>query len=433
MLKNENTPYSRKIIGPNIPFGRLLKYDELAGIVEEFIIYYSDVVAGANYSMISSVAENIAFGELELSFNNATKFKRIAELVETTPLAIEVFIHEDYTNLEGLQFNKFYFIDYEYYENNMAELKREFKIKAIDFSGAIENETICEHNVEYDAFQTDADGNRIEPPNFNMIVFNTTQPYAIYEDMFQFNVNTPVDRNKGTRHNTEITRKPKGIGRLYNLFEFSNDGLSYTSEKKTLFEIRREINQILKNQNDVQQLPNLELKLVGGELQIWLVAKDNIEIDNYINKDRIITQTREKDYRNSVEDALVESDKLDMVSAHKVRTRANVWKQKETIESASPDAGTEESPHGDGSAAYVAPLNTKCDEILGDGTPIDKAELEMNIKGESYFDSIDTHTIIDVKNFGDMFDGQYRIDKISCVVEQTYLSYSLETITKINN
>ena len=57
----------------------------------------------------------------------------------------------------------------------------------------------------------------------------------------------------------------------------------------------------------------------------------------------------------------------------------------------------------------------------------------MNIKGESYFDSIDTHTIINVKNFGEIFDGEYRIDKISCVVEQTYLSYSLETITKINN
>lgn len=56
----------------------------------------------------------------------------------------------------------------------------------------------------------------------------------------------------------------------------------------------------------------------------------------------------------------------------------------------------------------------------------------MNIKNAKYFDTLDAHTIIEVKNFGEFYDGQYRVDKISCVVEQTYLSFSLENITKIN-
>lgn len=427
MLNN----YDRKMITPNIPFGRLVKFDEALGIVDVFTIYYADIRAGTNFTSISSVAETVGFGELELNFENSNKFKQVVDLIDISPLAIEVYIHDDYSNLDINQFNKWYFIDYDFYEKNTAKNKLDMKIKAIDFAGAIEDKTICEHNIEYTSISTDADGNPIEPPNFNLIVYENTTSYFIYSDLFRFNIVLPINRNKGGTHITELSRKPKGIGDLMtnlNLGEF----FAYTSEKKSLFTIRRELNQILKNQQDIQNLPNLELKLEDGVFNVYLKINDEIMIDNFINQDRVITQSREKNNRNSIEDALVESDKVDLVSVHKVRERPNMWKQKEALESASPNEGTEEVENPPTSPLYREPLASKTDEVLGNGTPVDKAELEMNIKNAKYFDTLDAHTIIEVKNFGEFYDGQYRVDKISCVVEQTYLSFSLENITKIN-
>lgn len=410
-------------------FGRVIFPNDSGELEELHRLKYGDIVSGAEYTATSIVGESIEFGEIKLQYKNEDKYNQLLEALRVKPLAIEVFLYENEI-LEENQYNLFYFLEENSEENNFSQHERIKNIKGYAFEKAIEDNTVVEHTVEYTTIKTDDQGNPIEPKNFNKVSYSGKTGDIIYR-VYQDNLISPVPRNKGKAHSgIDTTRKIKG----FDYFEYLASDIwgtnqDYLDEKKTLLEMRRQLYQVEKRTNYF--LPNIRLKIINNRFVIRYKFTNTIVIDREEESNKAIYFKKEESFSNSKNDVLVESDKVDFCFIRKTRDRPNHWKIKEKIGTNSPDEGSDDNPILPCTEPYIAPLKRKADEELGNGTPKKTIEIEIDLSSYEYFKTIDPHQIIRVENYDNDYNGSYRVDKISAVVEQTYVSYSLEKLTKL--
>jgi hypothetical protein len=406
--------------------------------VEDLVfINYGDLQAGSNYSLSSIFSDENS--TCELDFLNEAKFNIIKKKLEVAPILIEVFENIDYEELGSSRFNPIYFVEnvsVVIEKNNGNEDLKTLKLMGIAGPEVLLKTTICNDNIANVKITVDADGNKVEPPNFNKIVFTEKTLKSILEELFKMNITSPnfLSKGKGGATGLDSTRAPAGLSSVI----FSDEpsiSIDLVSEKKDLFTIVKDLYNICRSKSDIEDYPYIYLGFDyasndGFKYDLIFYKNNAVVLDKIYNSDLIKFQETKYNFENSTNSAFAESDKLDYAFASKKRARPNFWKLKEKIESSSPNEGTEEKPILETDEKYIAPLNDKCDEVLSNGTPINETEIEMLFKNKKLFTELHPQQILELINFGDL-DGKFRIDKISAVVESTYTSYSLEKITKI--
>lgn len=410
------------IVNHNDLFGRVLIANLETDDVEFYkFIRYGDIMAGSSFNQ-SKMSE----GTLELVFKDEDLYFDLLNKVQTSPVLIEVFIHDDYDNLTADQYNKFYFFDILSYTDNIADNSKERKLTFGLFSTTIEKNTIGEHTAQYDFADLPVDpdsGQKIIPSDYNKININYEIDFIVF-NLLSYAVFHPSDRNKGDFHVADNDRRMRGLGTLTAVDSFGEGQaiVRLLEPKQSIFSLREKANNFTyENGENRTQMIEIKYNLATLKLDFYLIINETIEIEKQDTRDNYTFFHKEIDFKEDVVDVLVESGGADDKFVRKKKPcPPNLWKAYESIES-----GTVDEDGG------LDAMNGSADATMTGKDPIDTTELDIDFTTREYFKTLHAGQLITLSGFGVMVDGVYRVDQISCVVEQTYLSYAIDKMTKL--
>lgn len=402
-------------------FGRILYVDENDLVQEHMLIKYSDLIPGGSYNF-----DLVGNGELILNFKNESLYIQLSEFMQQNACVMEVFIYKDYKNLQGGEFNKFYFFDYLLFENDIEENTKTRTFKFHTFTTAIESKTIIEHNVGYDfnSIPVDSDGNKIMPENYNKFEWDSD-----FESMIVFlydkNLFDPVKKTKGDFHVTIAPeRKLRGFGTLGFNVSLTNAPIIILENKQSLLDIRQLAHFFIKDNDPRMHIPEIKYDQSSKKLDITFNFTDIINLQNGLVKDNYTYFKNEVDFSDKLATILVESDAKDDNKFYNNPTPLipNVWKGIEDISS---------GPIDKSNVHQTEPLHTIGVSELNKREIINTTSIGIDFKDKEFFKDLNAGQLIEMTDYGSLIDGQYRIEKISCVINETYLSFEIDEMERI--
>lgn len=424
---------------PTDIFGRVLVVkDDL--LEELFTLEFQDLSADDNFCSYNekSIFED-DFSECIINFLNDEYFSIFIEEFEKNPICIEIYQYSNYNNLGENEFNKIYFADYVDSELDFIENKSLRNVHFTDWENIVENGTIPEHNIFYDSLPVDNSEDppkKYKPDNFNFIKFSKKYFHEIISSLYDRNIDNPVRRENGTKPTSnQNSRKPVAYDGL-TINNKNTDVLLSINEVKssdrTINSFRRSLSKTLSNKG-YTSVHQTKLKIINNKIHVYYITNEKIIINNYFNDNAISFQKHENDSKEGIKSILIQDSNDDsLIYLNKTNSsRKNEWKFFEGLEDVNGDGGDEDNPIPPSDPDYKLPLQQKADEDIEDGEDKSLTEIEMNILDYNFFSDINCGQIIELTNFGKEYDGEYRIDEISAVINKTYTSYSFDKLTKV--
>lgn len=405
-----------------------LTYDKLFGriltvvnnnVEEVFLLQFGDIKEGSTFSE-TSIFKN-ENGKAEIIFKNIDKFNQIISLRKQKPLFLEVFIYENYQNLGFDEFNLFYFLESQTLEEDQEKIDK--KVIFSDWEKSIEKGIIVQHNRFYSTLPVDSDGNTIEPEDFNKIYFTNEYYENILNSIYDRNLINPVAIRKGNDPNTSIdnNRKMKAFGSVIIENPSLNQRISYNCEKKSLFEIRQALSNMMLSYGKTK-VYKTKIKInQNNKIDLHLIKKTTITINALIQKFQYnffknsFSKEKDKNY------AIVESDAADFIYSTKLNVKNFEFRNNEQIEKMGLDEEASDK---------TFPLKDKAEEILRNNKEEELNELGLDY--DDYFKSVIPQNIISLSNFkNNNINGDYIIHSVSGIVNQTYIDFSIDELEKI--
>lgn len=382
-------------------------------------IKYGDLTPGSNFNFTKN-----SEGVLELIFANEEYFLELVNFMQLNACVVEVFIYENYDTLLSTEYNKFYFFDYFNFTNDVENNTEERILKFKTFTEEIERKTIIEHNVEYDFETFPIDPDTLEPviPNdFNLFSFNGTIT-SLMSEIFNDNIFTPVNRLKGEAHTPDPNRAMKGVGVIALNTSDSITNISLLEPKKSVLEIRSKANDFLKNNGELKvQVIEIKYNQTTKKLDFYFLQNPDINITQDFSQDNYTFFKKEIDFSDDINDVLVESSSNDNIYYRGFQSPpSNLWKSYETIESGNVDETNSTSQ-----------MQTTAESIITKRSAIDLTELDIDFTNYEFFKNLHAGQVITLSGYGEFVDGDYIVDQISCIINETHLSFAIDKMEKL--
>lgn len=382
-------------------------------------IKYGDLTAGGSFNFTKK-----SEGVLELTFANEEYFLELVNFMQLNACVIEVFIYENYDSLLSNEYNKFYFFDYFNFTNDIENNTEERRLKFSSFTEIIEKKTIVEHNIEYDfsTFPIDpGTGDAVIPNDFNLFKYYGTIDGLTFEIMID-NIFSPVNRLKGGEHVADPNRAMKGFGEVV---LNSTDSLVFVDilePKKSVFEIRSKANDFIKSNGELKvQVIEIKYNQTTKKLDFYFFQNPNINITQDFSQDNYTFFKKEIDFSDDINDVLVESSTPDDKYYRGFQAPpANLWKSYETIESGNVDEG-----------GSTSQMQTTAESIITKRSAIDLTELDIDFTNYDYFKNLHAGQVITLSGYGELVDGNYIVEQISCIINETHLSFAIDKMEKL--
>lgn len=411
-------------IDPEVIFGRVIYYDESIDEIKTLkMCKNKDFKAGVSWNLDSN-----GEGILILDFKNIELYNLIVDNSQTYPLAFQIFtIKSD--EKKGL----FYFFNKIIFEHNPLENTILRQIEFLSFSSAFEKTTIVEHTKEYDftTLPIDESGKKILPEDYNTIIYKGLTFASILTSIWSKNVgdntSTPINRVKGDYHMSDIDRKFKGIIGMAVIdnvdFPAPANLITYSSGKKSMFEIKQGVIGVLKGQG-INKVPILDFTIDENLplLQATYTFENDILIENGVDiKDNYTFLRKELDQQNDIVDVLIENSNQDnYYYRDKIGVKPFQWKNKEAIGSGTIEEG-----------GTSIDLKDNAIDVAGTNEILDLTNLAVDFRDKIYFIDVRAGQNLTLIGYGSLIDGTYLIKKISAVFEETHISYAIDEIERI--
>lgn len=417
-MQNTSNRVLKNKVKSNDLFGRLL-YMNGSDLEIAFYIQYGDLKTGSSFNFTKDSG-----GNLELQFANDTLYLELLDFVQLNACVFEVFIYSNFDDLSNTEFNKFYFFDFFNFTNDIENNKRERILRFGTFSENIEDKAIVEHNIEYDfsTFPIDpGTGDPVIPNDFNLFKYYGTIDGLTFEIMID-NIFSPVNRLKGGEHVADPNRAMKGFGEVV---LNSTDSLVFVDilePKKSVFEIRSKANDFIKSNGELKvQVIEIKYNQTTKKLDFYFFQNPNINITQDFSQDNYTFFKKEIDFSDDINDVLVESGTPDDKYYRGFQSPpSNLWKSYETIESGNVDEG-----------GSTSQMQTTAESIITKRSAIDLTELDIDFTNYDYFKNLHAGQVITLSGYGELVDGNYIVDQISCIINETYLSFAIDKMEKL--
>ncbi len=423
-----NSNYSNRVltnvIDPEGLLGRFMIYDG-TNVVEYKVVRNKEFKAGLTFNELDN-----SDGVMIMPFTHLSLFDEIIALALEVPVLFEVYIYNQNEIIESGKYNKFYYFDMVNYLNNPLDNELTLEMTFKKFSGIFETNTIAEHTIEYDfnTLPVDDQGAKILPDDYNIVSYKNVSIVQAMTNLWNMNIGSdisiPVNRCKGDFHINDIDRKVLGIGTLNFVGDIVSETITYTSEKKSILEIREGFAGILRGRDIFEKFVlNTKYNETTQLLDFYFVQNDTIIIDNATQtiKDNFTRLEKEIIISTDLVDILVESTGNDNFSYHDyIGAKPNQWKKLEGLGSASIEEG-----------GTALDMKDNATDIAGNNDITDNTNLEIFFKEKAYFKDIHAGQIVEISNFGDVVDGVYLIKQISAVYEDSYISYAIDVMERI--
>lgn len=431
--------FEYKTPGKNI-FGRIIGLDgDNLDLKKSFYILFEDLAEGSGFSMSSSIFEE---SECSLILKDRELVDRIIgsdNLTLAKPVIIELDIF-GFTNIPSNKFNPIYFldaIDVKHQLDAFGRYREDYTLIFRDFTAIVDQRTIADHN------QDKITQGKFHP---NEITVQNKQPYNTFiRELYDMNVKNPVKKVKNTKVHSakDATRKMSALGTM----NYQSNNLNYITltwyEKKSLFDIKQQFLNSVNNQKFVGY-PQTFLKINEStrKFDVYFRIENDIVIDYTYNSrqypiyfgytfdnadvyQHIVVESNKDPYdedgKPDISDTSIVQEVIDNVKYD--------WKKNEVRETESPN---EDENIAINSTQYKYPLSEKARDIKGQQKLKDGIEIEMNFDDLLYFQDIQAGMKLVLKNFPQKeFNGRYFIQKITAVVEQTTISFSMDKLKKI--
>lgn len=426
-----NSRYSNRVlknvIEPEKAFGCFYYYDETLDEILKFReVKFKQFKAGTKYDL-----NEYGEGVLNLKFNDVNLFNELIEFSILKPLMFQIYLDDEINANIGVRANGlFYFFTKVFFSHDPKENEFIREIDFLSFSSLFENGSIAEHTKEYDydLLPVDEQGNKIIPEDYNLVTFKSKTFNEIVVRLWHDNlIATPVNRIKGGFHDEDLTRRVKGVQNFQTTGVGPEGLITYTSSKKSVLEIRKGIVGVLRGQGEYS-LSTLEIKLTpktGATDKIKLftnfIFRDPIILENGIIKDNYTFISKEVNQENDLVDILIENNGADDLSyREKIGVKSFQWKTLEGLGSATVEEG-----------GTASDLKDNAREIAGNNEIIDTTNLEIDFNEMEYFVDLLPGMVLEMIGYSGVINGKYLIKKMSCIFEQTHLSYAIDEIERI--
>lgn len=414
----------KNVFEPEKVFGRIIYYNEETDTIETLeLCKFKQFKAGTSYYL-----QDNGLGELKLSFFDIDLYNLIIEKSSQVPLVFQIL-----TNDEEPNFGLFYFFQKIVFEHVVEENEFIREIYFLSFASLFEQNTIIEHTKEYvfADLPVDENGQKIIPNDYNTIIYKgltfKTILGRLWEKNIGDNTSIPNNRVKGNVHSTDVRRKCKGIKRMVVLddvnFPAPPNLITYSSEKKSFLEVKEGLSGVLKGQG-VYAKPILDFRIDEATqlLEATYKFEDSIILENGEVKDNYTIYKKSIDLSSDITDVLIEeSGENNIYYRDIIEPKPYQWKNFEGLGSGTLEGGE-----------VASDLRDNLLEIAGANEIIDITELMIDFYDKKYFITVRAGQIIELIGYGEEIDGSYLIKQISAVFEDTYVSYGIDSMEKIN-
>lgn len=419
MRQNYSDRVLKNFFNPSDFFGRVLKVSG-DDVVEHTIIRFGDISPGDSYNM-----NNKGEGTLTLNFANEDLFWELVNLQKTTPICIERFEYKNYLSLGSNEFNLFYFPSKHDYIDNVEANTKTRKITFQTHTSLYEANTISEHNNEYDFETLPLDPNTQQPiiPNdYNMFSWTSTIEGLISE-LWQDNVINPVNRLKAEAHVLDATRKPKGFGTFTPAPSLAQGNIEILVNKQSILKIRDDAYNTLKGRGELQRhIPMIKYNSSTLKLDFYFISTDDYIINKGDSLDTYTYFSQSEDFTNDLIDILVESNQADnLYDREVVEVKPYEWKLKEGITSGEVDENGTNSTFDDTAISYAKQQDV-----------IKATNLSIDFREANFFKDIRPAQIITITGYDDLVNGNYIVNQLSAIINNTYVSYNIDDMEEVN-
>lgn len=404
-------------ISNNYLFGRILSVTS-GQLTQHSFIRYGQIKSDSFFNLRSD-----STGDCELIINGEELFNELIDVLSNNMAVLEIFIYDDYENLESNEYNEFYFYKGFSVENDPQKFETTFKIQLTSFASTFFSKTYVEHTKEYDFASIPVDvesGEKIMPDDYNKIVFNNETIENILIRILNDNLFACVNRCKGDIHVSEPTRNIKHII-LGGVQTTLLGNLTTCVEKQSLLNLLEHYASSFKGRgiND-RYIFKLKYDPILFVLKVYVIINPTINIVNGKVRDNYTFYKREVNVSTDSVNILVESGSNDNNALNNsYNPKPYAFKENESLV-----VGNLEE--GETSLAFE-------DEALseaGSKEITDNIELDIYFNNLDYFKDINNGQVVNLTGYNNV-NGDYIIKQISCIITQTYLDFAIDDMEKI--